>query len=420
MTDLTSPSQLSPPQLSPPQLSQPQLSPPQLSSPPLSDRAITISPSPAVFFGRGQVAALGDIVATAGGGGLALIVTDAFLAQSTVVAAVTAALTDAGVHVACFAGVTPNPTTDCVDAGADLARDSGAAVIVPVGGGSSMDAAKGIALGAVNRQRGAALDYSSTFVAPALPIVAVPTTSGTGAETNAFGVITDTSTHRKFYVGHASSLARASVLDPDLTVGLPPRATAATGMDALTHAIESFSSIRANPFADGIALEVVRTVSRFLPRAVADGTDIEARCELMLAAHIVGIGMATTGLGLVHALAHPLGGRFDIPHGLALCTVLGDVLRFNLPARVERTERLAFALGVGDTAASTDRNAAAAIAAVESLAAAVGMRARLTDLGVSDGDLDQLASDALADEVIANTPIRPSTAQARSILASAM
>jgi alcohol dehydrogenase len=389
--------------------------------PPLSAGSITITPAPTVHFGRGQVALLGEIVTEFWAGvGPALIVTDPFLAAGPVVAAVRASLESAGITVHCYDGVTPNPTTSCVDAGADLAAGIGATVIVPVGGGSSMDAAKGIALGAVNPQRGPDLDYTSTFDTLALPIVAVPTTSGTGAETNAFGVVTDVLTHRKFYVGHRSALARAAVLDPDLTVGLPPLATAATGMDAITHAIESFSSVRANPFADGIALEVVRTVSTYLPRAVADGTDIEARAQLMFAAHIAGIGMGTTGLGLVHALAHPLGGRFNIPHGLALCTVIGDVLRFNLPARVDRTERLAFALGVGDTAATPERNAAAAVAAVDDLVRTVGMTARLSDLGVTPADLDLLAADALADAVIVNTPVRPTHAEARAILETAL
>lgn len=270
-----------------------------------------------------------------------------------------------------------------------------------------MDAAKGISLGAVNPQRGIGLDYTSTFEQLALPIIAIPTTAGTGAEVNAFGVITDVASHRKFYVGHDSALARAAILDPDLTVGLPAGATAATGMDALTHALESYLSVRANPYSDGIALQVISTVAAFLPRAVADGSDIEARAELLLASHIAGVGFSHTGLGLVHGIAHPLGGQFNIPHGLALCIVIEAVLRFNLAARQERIARVAFALGVGDTEASASQNAAAAITGIAELAARVGMTGPLSKFGVTVDALPSLAADTLADSVTVNNPIQP-------------
>ena len=385
----------------------------------LASTELTLDPKPTAYFGRGRVAEVGGIVANLGAKSV-LIVTDPFLATTDVVAAVRTSLEAAGLAVTVFDGVTPNPTTTCVDAGSDLAAESGVDVLVPVGGGSSMDAAKGISLGAVNPARGAGLDYSNHFANPALPIVAVPTTAGTGAEVNAFGVVTDVNAHRKFYVGHESALPKAAVLDPELTLGLPPKATAATGMDALTHAIESYSSIRQNPYSDGIALQVVSMVAEFLPRAVADGTDIEARSQLLLASHIAGVGFSHTGLGLVHAIAHPLGGRFNIPHGLALCLVIEDVLRLNLRNRLDRTARLAFALGVGDTAATVEQNADAAITAIASLAREVGMTARLTDFGVTGADLDSLVEDTLADSVINNTPVPPTAVEIRTILEKAL
>ncbi|RNL57920.1 iron-containing alcohol dehydrogenase family protein [Arthrobacter oryzae] len=385
----------------------------------LASTALTLDPKPTAYFGRGRVTEVGGIVAALGGRS-ALIVTDPFLATTDVVAAVRASLEAAGLAVTVFDGVTPNPTTTCVDAGSDLAAESGVDVLVPVGGGSSMDAAKGISLGAVNEARGAGLDYSNHFANPALPIVAVPTTAGTGAEVNAFGVVTDVQAHRKFYVGHVSALPKAAVLDPELTLGLPPKATAATGMDALTHAVESYSSLHPNPYSDGIALQVVSMVAEFLPRAVADGTDLEARSQLLLASHIAGVGFSHTGLGLVHAIAHPLGGRFNIPHGLALCLVIEDVLRLNLRTRLDRTARLAFALGVGDTAGTVEANAEAAVTAVASLAREVEMTARLADFGVTAADLDSLVADTLADPVINNTPVPPSAAEIRAILEKAL
>lgn len=386
---------------------------------PLASMQLDLDPKPYARFGAGRVTEVGAVTAATGARS-ALVVTDSFLAASPVVDAVRTSLESAGIRVAVFDGVVPNPTTTAIDAGSDLARDLGVEALVAVGGGSSMDAAKGIALGAVNPQRGAGLDYRSEFEHEALPIVAVPTTSGTGAEVNAFGVVTDVETHRKFYVGASTALARAAVLDPELTLGLPPRATAATGMDALTHAVESYLSQRANPYSDGIALQVVSTVAEFLPRAVADGGDLEARAQLLLASHVAGVGFSHTGLGLVHGIAHPLGGRFDVPHGLALCIVIEDVLRFNLPARPERMARLAFALGVGDTAADDGANAEAAITAVADLARTVGMTAALSSFGVTRDDLASLARDTLDDAVTVNNPTEPSPEDIVSILERAL
>ncbi|PPF85607.1 NAD-dependent alcohol dehydrogenase [Subtercola sp. Z020] len=385
----------------------------------LSEMTLDLDPKPFAHFGRGRVTEVGRVT-TATGAATAMIVTDAFLAASPVVAAVRASLEAAGVAVTVYGGVTPNPTTTCVDEGSDLARDRHVDALVAVGGGSSMDAAKGIALGAVNPNRGIDLDYRNDFPNAALPIVAVPTTSGTGAEVNAFGVVTDVIGHRKFYVGSNSALARAAVLDPDLTVGLPPRATAATGMDALTHALESYLSRQPNPYSDGIALQVISTVAEYLPRAVEDGADIEARSQLLLASHIAGVGFSHTGLGLVHGIAHPLGGRFDIPHGLALCIVIEEVLRFNLPVREERLARVAFALGIGDSRASVTENAEAAVTAVADLAAQVGMTATLTSFGVSRGDLESLAADTLADAVTINNPRDPEPGDIVTILEAAL
>lgn len=382
---------------------------------PLSEVSLVLDDKPVAHFGRGTVADVGRITA-ASGVSHALIVTDPFLAASPVVASVRLSLESAGLAVTVFGGVTPNPTTSCVDEGSDVAASAGADGIVAVGGGSSMDAAKGIALGARNPQRGVDLDYRSTFRHPALPIVAVPTTAGTGAEVNAFGVITDVDSHRKFYVGHNSALARAAVLDPDLTVGLPAGATAATGMDALTHALESYLSVRANPYSDGIALQVISTVAEFLPRAVVDGTDIEARAELLLASHVAGVGFSHTGLGLVHGIAHPLGGQFNIPHGLALCIVIEAVLRFNLTARTARIARVAFALGVGDTAVTAETNAQSAIRAIAELAVTVGMTGPLSKFGVTERDLASLAADTLADTVTVNNPIQPTAVEVEDIL----
>jgi alcohol dehydrogenase class IV len=385
----------------------------------LAVASLAITPTPTAHFETGGVRKLSTLLKPQS---TAAIITDAGLASTPVLAAVRAAIEEAGVPATVFTGVRANPSTDDLAAGAAAVTefaDGRPVTLVAVGGGSSIDAAKGIALAGVNPQRGRELDYRSDFAAPGLPIIAVPTTAGTGAETNAFGVVTDPVTKTKFYVGHASTMPVAAILDPALTVGLPPAATAATGLDALTHAIESYLSVRANPWSDGIALQVIRMVGSHLARACADGADLEARSQLLLAAHMAGIGMATTGLGLVHAIGHALGGRYDIPHGVTLAMVLPQVLAYSQPVRTERLAAIAFALGAGDAGRLGDWNAAAAIDAVAQLRSEIGLAVSPADFGITAADYAPLAASALADEVLANAPRQPTSADIASLLAGA-
>ena len=391
--------------------------------PPVAGTRLVLDPMPPAHFGAGAVDAVAAVVRGTGCQA-AVIVTDRGLAGTAVVASVAGALAAGGIPVTVFSGVQPNPTTADVAAGADtvaaVAAGGGRPAVVAVGGGSSIDAAKGIAVAAVNPERGRDLDYRRTFSQPALPLVAVPTTAGTGTETNPFGVITDPVTQRKFYVGAATARPAAAILDPELTASLPPGGTAATGMDALVHALESCMSRRANPWAEGIALQAIRMISAHLARAVTDGGDLEARSQMLLASHLAGIAFASTGLGICHAIGHALGGRFDIAHGVALTTVLPGVLRFNLPACGERLAAVAFALGAGDTARSATWNADAAIDAVAALVDTIGMTHRLPDFGITAADFGGIAADALDDEVLANTPRWPAGDDIRAILAGAL
>ena len=390
---------------------------------------------PVAWFGAGVVRRLPEAVAGTGAP-LAVVVTDAGLAATGLPDRISGLLSAAGLPAAVFDGVHANPTTGDLAAGADAVRAAAGlegpggtepfgpperpvACLVAVGGGSPIDAAKGIAVAAVNPQRGRDLDYRSEFAAAPLPIVAVPTTAGTGAETNAFGVVTDTGAARKFYVGSAATRPAVALLDPELTTGLPPRPTAATGLDALTHAVESYLSIRPNPVSDGLALQDAAMIGSYLPRAVADGADREARAQLLLAAHLAGTGMARTGLGLCHAIGHAIGGRFNVPHGEALSLVLPGVLRFNTAVRKDRIADLAFPLGAGRTGRSAAWNAAAAIEAVAALIAALGLGLLPAGVALTEADFPQLAADALDDEVLANTPRPPSAADITSLLADA-
>jgi alcohol dehydrogenase len=387
----------------------------------LADRQIEIVLRNRVHFGVGAIDRLPEVVATAGGSRV-FLVTDPGVRGSGVVDRVQAVLAAAGVETEVFEDVEPNPAASTVERGARalLAFGLDGTVIVPVGGGSSMDTAKAVDLRAVNDPLSVwELDYDGPTLAPGRPVVAVPTTAGTGAETNSFGVITHEAAGRKGYIGHPSLLPVATILDPALTVGLPPAATAATGIDAMTHSLESLLSANPNPFAESTAIGVIRTIVPWLPRAVADGTDLEARSQMLLASHLAGVGQASgTGVGLVHALGHALGTRGKLPHGTALAVILPEVLDFYRGIRDRELAMVGVALGVASPTEDDETAAGAAIGAVRRLCGLVGQRPKLRTLGFDDATLDLVTEDAIADAAIRNSPRLPTPVEARAILAS--
>lgn len=366
---------------------------------PLSARRLTLERGATTFFGAGEVVRLPACVHLIGKR-RAFVVTDRGVVASGVASVVTAILGGAGIDHAVYDDLRPNPDTGALEAGGRALRQFGDAVVIGLGGGTALDAAKGLSLAAANDLSARDLDYRNDTARDGLPVIAVPTTAGTGAETNGFGVIDDPEAHRKFYVGHGSVVPRATILDPQLTLGLPPEPTAATGMDALTHALESLASRRANPYAHGLGLEVVWLVSRWLPAAVADGGDLEARSQMLLAAHLAGLAFRTTGLGLCHAIAHALSARLGTAHGVALAVVLPHVLAFNQPSVPEVDAQAAAAMG-----------ASSASEAVRRLSSVLGMPQTLGELGCTAALIPVLADDALADEVMLNTPRVPSPEQ---------
>ncbi len=386
----------------------------------LANQAFELLLRDRVRFGVGAIAGLPELIRELGGpDARAFLVSDPGVVASGVTARVDAVLSAAGIATGLFGSVEPNPGTAVVERGGAALREFGttSTVVVPVGGGSSMDTAKAVSLFAVNSVRAADLGYDNPALVPGLPLLAVPTTAGTGAETNSFGVITDEAAGRKTYIGHPSLLPQACILDPELTVGLPQAATAATGIDALTHSLESLLSRQPNPFAEALALQVIRTVGEFLPQAVSDGTDLEARSQLLLASHLAGIGQASgTGVGLVHALGHAVGSRGRLAHGTALACVLPEVLAFYLGRRDRELALVGIALAV---ASPRDAQATAARSGVDGVAAlitTVGQHRTLFDLGLGREAIAGLVEDALADPAINNSPRLPTVAEATAIL----
>ncbi len=349
-------------------------------------------PRPRIEFGVGAVARLPGCVDELEARRV-LLVTDAGVRAAGLVARVVALLEGAGVAVTVYDAIAPNPTIAALDEAAGVVRGLDDCVVVALGGGSVLDAAKGIALLGTNA--GSVRELGPSGVLPGLPVVAVPTTAGTGAETNGFGVIEDELACRKVYVGDDSVRPRVSVLDPELTVGLPPAATAATGMDALVHGIESLSSRRSDPVSAAYAVDAVRMVSGSLAAAVVDGTDLEARAQLLMGAHLAGLALSISGLGIVHGLAHATTAHTGAVHGLALSAVLAEVMTRTAPVAVEPYARVAAAMGATD-----------AVAAASDLADQVGARRPLRELGVTAALVGPVAAGALADAVSRNHPRR--------------
>lgn len=366
------------------------------------------------------VAALGERV---------LLVTDPGLVAAGVAGEVAGLLRAGGLAVTVWDAVVPNPRVSTVAAGAEALRRCGVAgrsqpVVVAVGGGSAIDTAKGAALAGPNPEREVVeLDGTRSDLRPGAPLVAVPTTAGTGAETNAFGVIADDRPrgpgagdghegHAKVYVGAPSVQPALAVLDPELGVGLPPGPTAACGLDVLVHAVECLQARTANPYSTALALEACREVVAWLPRAVADGSDLRARERMLAASHLAALAFGITGLGSAHALAHALAGHVDAPHGLALGAVLPEVVAHNVAAgRGAVSARIGEALGVGS-------DAAAVAPALDALAAGLGARPRLGELGLAQARVPAVARDARADPVIDNSPRVPEVAELEAILRS--
>jgi alcohol dehydrogenase len=393
----------------------------------LADRSLELQLRGRVRFGVGSIDALPELVAMAGDPAPgAFIVTDPGVLASGVIDRVRGILEAAGIRCRVYAEVEPNPGTSSILRGSAALADFGlrGTVVVPIGGGSSMDSAKVISLHAVNGGDVLALGYHREDVGPGGPVIAIPTTAGTGAETNTYGVITDEAAGRKDYVGHPSLLPTWTILDPALTVGLPPAATAATGVDALTHSLESLLSRHPNPFAEALAIQVIRTVGEWLPRAVADGSDLEARSQLLFASHLAGVGQQSgTGVGLIHALGHALGTRGRLPHGLALAVVLPEVLDFYAAEPGLRDRELSMVGVVLRAASPTEApatGAGAAIGALRGFLASIGLRPRLRSVGFDEALLDVVAQDAIEDAAIRNSPRLPTFDQARAILGTVL
>ncbi len=336
----------------------------------------------------------------------AMIVTDPGLIKFGVAAMVTDVLDEAGIPYEIFSEVKPNPTVANVQAGIAAYKNSGADIIVAIGGGSAIDTAKGIGIVTNNPEFAdiVSLEGCAPTRHKSVPVIAIPTTAGTAAETTINYVIIDEQKQKKMVCVDPNDIPAVAIVDAELMYSLPKSLTAATGMDALTHAIEGYITKGAWSMSDMFEIEAIRMIARFLPVAVEEPQNAEARNGMAVAQYIAGMAFSNVGLGLVHGMAHPLGSLFDVPHSVANALLLPTVMEFNMEKCLDKYPDIARAMGVDTTGMSREEASQAACDAVKALALEVGIPQHLTELGITENDIPRLAEQALADVCTPGNP----------------
>lgn len=350
----------------------------------------------------------------------ALIVTDKPLVKIGLVGEVAEKLGQNGITSTIYDGVQPNPTVTNVEAGLALLKANKCDFVISLGGGSPHDCAKGIALVATNG--GSIKDYEGLDRSskPQLPLVAINTTAGTASEMTRFCIITDEARHIKMAIVDKHTTPLLSVNDPELMLKKPASLTAATGMDALTHAVEAYVSIAANPITDACAIKAMELIQANLVNAVENGQDINAREQMAYAQFLAGMAFNNASLGYVHAMAHQLGGFYDLPHGVCNALLLPHVQEYNAQVVPARLKDIAKAMGVDVSAMTDEQGASAAIAAIKKLSVAVKIPENLTLLGVKAEDIPRLADNALKDACGFTNPKQATHAEICQIFTNAL
>ena len=344
----------------------------------------------------------------------AFVVTDKSLAECGVINKVTDVLEKAGIPFEVYSEVKPNPTIKNVTDGVEACKKSKADVIVAVGGGSSMDTAKGISIVMTNPERSdiKSLNGLSNTVNRGMPVIALPTTAGTAAEVTINYVITDVERKRKFVCVDPHDMPIIAIVDPDMMSSMPKGLTASTGMDALTHAIESYITPGAWVMSDMFELKAIEMIAQNLKAAVDNGKDVAAREAMSQAQYIAGMGFSNVGLGIVHSMAHPLGAFYDTPHGVANALLLPYVMEYNAESpAAPKYIHIAKAMGVNTDGMTEAEGVKAAIEAVKALSLSIGIPQKLHEINVKEEDIPALAVAAFNDVCTGGNPRPTSVAE---------
>ncbi|KLN66563.1 L-threonine dehydrogenase [Vibrio sp. VPAP30] len=349
-----------------------------------------------------------------------LIVTDKILSQIGMVKQVQNLLSERDVETVVFDGTQPNPTIGNVNDGLALLADNECDFVISLGGGSPHDCAKGIALVAANGGKIGDYEGVDQSAKPMLPLIAINTTAGTASEMTRFCIITDEARHIKMAIVDKHTTPLISVNDPELMLAKPASLTAATGMDALTHAVEAYVSIAATPITDAVAIKAIELIQVHLRKAVENGDDIEAREQMAYAQFMAGMAFNNASLGYVHAMAHQLGGFYDLPHGVCNAILLPHVQRYNAQVCPQRLRDVAKAMGVDVEGMTDEQGAEAAIDAIVALAKDVGIPAGIQELGAKSEDIPTLADNALKDACGFTNPKQATHEEISAIFEAAM
>ena len=350
----------------------------------------------------------------------ALIVTDKVLNQIGVVTQVAVLLTERDIDSVVYDGTQPNPTIKNVDEGLALLKENQCDFVISLGGGSPHDCAKGIALLAANGGHIGDYEGVDRSAKAQLPVVAINTTAGTASEMTRFCIITDEERHIKMAIVDKNTTPLISVNDPQLMLAKPASLTAATGMDALTHAIEAYVSTAATPITDAVAIKAIELIQQNLRTAVKDGQNLNGREQMAYAQFMAGMAFNNASLGYVHAMAHQLGGYYNLPHGVCNAVLLPHVQRYNAQVSAERLRDVAKAMGVDVEGMTAEQGANAALEAIVALSKDVGIPLGLKELGVKEEDIALLADNALKDACGFTNPKQATHEEISQIFMAAM
>ncbi|CEK29590.1 alcohol dehydrogenase [[Clostridium] sordellii] len=350
----------------------------------------------------------------------ALIVCGKRSSKSEEFKGVTDLLEENNINYVVYPGSQPNPTVKNVMDGVEILKENDCDFVISYGGGSPHDCAKGIALVATNG--GNIKDYEGINKSkkPQLPLISINTTAGTASEMTVFSIITDEDRHVKMAIVDKNVTPILAVNDPELMVSMPKSLTAATGMDALTHAVEAYVSTAATPVTDACAQKAIELISQHLRDAVEDGTNMEARDMMAYAEYLAGMAFNSASLGYVHAIAHQLGGFYNLPHGVCNAILLPEVQEFNSRVSSNKLKDIAKFMGVDTSNMSDEEGAKSCINAIRKLSSDVGIPSGLKELGVKVEDFDTLADNALKDACGLTNPIKATYQDVKEILSKAM
>lgn len=369
----------------------------------LSQKVFDFSIPVRVHFEVGGAQKIGNEIRAIGGANV-LITTDKGVVGAGLLETIGKYLKNEGLTYSVFDEVEANPSTETVEKGYGLLKEKGCDLIVGIGGGSPIDAAKAIALLTANPAPLAQYEGPDKVPNPVVPVIAIPTTAGTGSEINGSTVLTDRARGYKMSIRSPYLIPKLALLDPALLRSLPPRVVAPTGMDALVHAIESFISRGSSPASEGLAIEAIRLVAQNLRAFYADPSNIEAASNMLMASAMACMSFSNARLGVIHGIAHVLGGRYNIAHGVACAILLPHAMDFCLIGAIDKFARVAEAMGEPTAGMTKMQMALASVEAVRKLMKDIDMPESLAQLGAREDDLDEIAKDALSSGMHLTTP----------------